>query len=796
MFKNYLKIAWRNLKKNKGYSIINIGGLAVGLAVVTIIGLWIYDEITFNTNHENYEQIARVMVHKTSNGEKRTRYIIPYPLGDELRNTYESDFNYVVMSSGPGDNILSVEEKNLTQHGAFMEVDVLRMLSLPMIYGNHDALKDPNSIVISLATAKAFFGDADPVGKQMKINNSLNVLVTGVFDDLPYNSAFRELKFIAPWELYVSSTDWVRAARDQSMWDNNSYLLYAQISENSEMQAVSDKIKNTIYDNLSDGDRGSNPEIFLHAMKDWHLKSSWKNGEQTNGLMQYVWLFGIIGLFVLLLACINFMNLSTAQSEKRAKEVGVRKTVGSNKNQLINQFFVESFVVTLFASFLAMFFVFLFIPSFNQLADKQIVFPFTSISFWGICLGLVFITGILAGSYPALYLSSFRPVKVLKGTFKSGKSAMSFRKALVIVQFTISLILIIGTMVINRQIDHSKNRSIGYEKSQLIMIEKNTEDYEGKYNLLRDELIKNKTIEEMSESSSPMTEVWNSNSGFEWEGKDPDFDTNIITFFVTHDYGKTVDWNVIKGRDFSRDFATDSTAFVLNEAAVKYMGLENPVGKTIRWGGEEHKVIGVVKNIITESPFEPVKQAIYLIDYSTTNWIAIRLSSANSITQSLAQIETVFNKYVPNVPFDYEFVDAAFAGKFRSEERIRKLSGIFAFLAIFICCLGLFGLASFVAEQRTKEIGVRKVLGASVLSLWKMISKDFVILVAISCLIAVPIANYFMSQWLQSYEYRMEISWWVFGFAVGGALVVTLLTVSFQAIKAALVDPVKSLRTE
>lgn len=796
MFKNNIKIAWRNLKKNKGYSIINIGGLAVGIAVVMIIGLWIYDEITFNTKHENYGQIAQVMVNRTSNGETRTRFIIPYPLGDELRNTYENDFKYVVMSSGRGDNILSTDEKNLTQQGAFMEADVLRMLSLNMIKGSSNGLMEPNSIVISQATADAFFGDADPVGKQMKINNVLSVLVTGVFDDLPYNSEFRELKFIAPWELYVSSTDWVREARDRNLWDNNSYNLYAQISENSDMEGVSNKIKQTIYNHLSEEDRQSNPEIFLHPMKDWHLNSSWKNGVQADGLMQYVWLFGIIGLFVLLLACINFMNLSTAQSEKRAKEVGVRKTLGSKKNQLIGQFFVESFLVTFFAFLLAILFVLLMIPSFNQLAGKEIVFPLTNLYFWLISLGLICITGFSAGSYPALYLSSFRPVKVLKGTFKSSKSAMSFRKALVIVQFTISLVLIIGTMVIRDQIEYSKERPIGYEKSQMVMIGKNTEDYEGKYNLLRDELLKDRAVEEMTESSSPMTEVWNSNGGFEWEGKDPDLDTDIITFFITHDYGKTVGWNVKEGRDFSRDFSTDSTAFVLNEAAVEYMGLKNPVGKTIRWRGENHKVIGVVKNIITESPFEPVRQAVYSIDYGNTNWIALKLRSDKSITQSLAQIETLFNRYVPNVPFQYQFVDESFAGKFKAEERIRQLSRIFAFLAIFICCLGLFGLASFVAEQRTKEIGVRKVLGASVLSLWKMISKDFVILVSISCLIAIPIAYYFMNQWLENYEYRMEISWRVFGFAFGGAIVVTLLTVSFQAVKAALADPIESLRME
>lgn len=796
MLKNHLKIAWRNLKKNKGYSIINIGGLAVGIAVVMMIGLWIYDEVTFNTDHDNYKDIAQVMVHKTSNGDMRTRSILPYPIGDELRNTYGSDFKYIVMSSGRGDHILSVGEKNSTRHGAYMEADVLRMLSLQMLRGTENGLAEPNSIVISKATANAYFGDAEPVGQHMQINNALNVLVTGVFDDLPYNSEFRGLQFIAPWKLYVSSTDWVREARDRNLWDNNSYQLYVQVSEKSEMGVVSDKIKSIIYNNLSEVGKRSNPELFLHPMKDWHLKSSWKNGVQTDGLMQYVWLFGIIGLFVLLLACINFMNLSTAQSEKRAKEVGVRKTVGSSKHQLIVQFFIESVLVTFFAFLVAVSLVLTLIPYFNVLADKAIVFPIANLAFWLICLGLIFITAVLAGSYPALYLSSFKPVKVLKGTIKSGRSALSFRKVLVIGQFTISLVLIIGTLVIRDQIEHSKDRPVGYEKSQLVMIEKTTEDYEGKYNLLREALIQERVVDEMSESSSPLTEVWNSTGGFDWEGKDPEFDTNMITFFVSHDYGKTVGWELIKGRGFSREFATDSTAFVLNEAAVAYMGLENPVGKTIRWAGQEHEVIGVVKNMVTESPFEPVRQAIYLIDYTNTNWIELRLSPSKSITQSLAQIETVFQKYVPNVPFQYQFVDEAFAGKFKAEERIRHLSGIFAFLAIFICCLGLFGLASFVAEQRTKEIGVRKVLGASVLSVWKLLSKDFVVLVLISCLIAVPVAYHFMNRWLQNYEYRIEISWWVFGLAVVGALVVALLTVSFQALKAAFVDPVKSLRSE
>lgn len=796
MLKNYLKIAWRNLKRNKGYSIINIGGLAAGVAVVMLIGLWIHDELSFNTNYQNYDDIAQVLINRTANGQKRTRYTLPYPLGNELRNVYGSDFKYVVMSSFHGDNVLSVDEKSLTSHGGFMENDALRMLSLKMLDGSWDALVDPNSIVISKSTANALFGDVDPLGEQLKLNNKQSVRVTGVFDDQPYNSEFRELKFIAPWDLYVASNDWVRIARDQNQWDNNSYRLYVQVVGSSKMQTVSEKIKNTIYDNVSDGGKRSHPEIFLHPMKDWHLKSSWKNGVQTNGFMRYVWLFGIIGIFVLLLACINFMNLATAQSERRAKEVGIRKTVGSNQNQLINQFLIESFLVTLFAFLLACFLVLLSLPSFNQLADKRIIFPFSNALFWLMGLTLVLTTSVLAGSYPSLYLSSFKPIRALKGTFKAGSSAVSFRKVLVVVQFTISIVLIVGTIVVEKQIRHTKNRPTGYDKDQLIMIAKNTEDYEGKYNLIRDELLKNGIVEEMAESSSPLTEVWSSTGGFEWEGKDPDFVTNFVTVSVTHDYGNTVGWNIVQGRDFSRDFASDSTAYVLNQAAIKYMSLEDPIGKTVRWWDGEHEIIGVVENILTESPFESVKPAIYLIKYNNTNWIELKLSSENSIAKSLVQVGAIFKNHVPNVPFEYEFVDEAFASKFKMEERIRQLSTIFAFLAIFISCLGLLGLASFIAEKRTKEIGIRKVLGATVFNVWKMLSKDFVILVFISGLIAIPIAYYFMGQWLGNYEYRMGIPAWIFALAVIGALIVTMITVSFQAIRAARSNPIKSLRTE
>ncbi len=806
MSKNYLKIALRSLFKNKTYSLINIGGLALGLAIAMLIGFWIHHEKTFNTDFENYERIAQVLMNKTNNGETRTRYNHPYPLAEELRSVFADDFKYVVMSSFPGDNVLSFEEKNLSGYGVFMEQDALHLFSFNMVKGSRNALSDPNAIVISASTAKALFGDAEPIGKTLKLNNDVVVTVRGVFEDLPPNSnvfealgAFHEseeLQFIAPWSIYVGMYDWVKTARNQKLWDNNSYQLYVQISDRSTVQSVSDKIRNTLYDHVPDETKRSNPEIFLHPMKDWHLRSSFKNGVTSGGAIQYVNMFGIIGVFVLLLACINFMNLSTARAQKRAKEVGIRKTVGSNKNQLVGQFLFESLLVTFCAFVLACALVWLLLPAFNQLSEKQLVFPLKKPLFWCFGMGLVLITSLLAGSYPALYLSSFRPVKVLKGSISTGKSALSFRKALVVIQFMVSIILVSGTIIVNKQIQHSKDRPIGYDKKGLIMVERTTNDFEGKYNTLREALQASGAVIEMAESSSPMTEVWHSNGGYDWEGKDPDFTTNIVSFYVSHDYGETVGWDIEEGRNFSREFSSDSTAYVLNQAAVEYMGLQNPVGKTIRWYDGEHEVIGVVNDMLTESPFEPVKPAIYSIDYQEGNWINLKLEPSKSLSESLAQIKTVFERFAPNVPFEYQFVDDAFGNKFKTEERMRKLSGIFSILAIFISCLGLFGLSTFIAESRTKEIGIRKVLGASILSLFKMLSREFVFLILVSGLIAIPVAYYVMQQWLENYTYRVGIPWWIFGVAIACVVLIGLFTISYQASRAAIVNPIKSLRTE
>ncbi|WP_028664149.1 ABC transporter permease [Runella zeae] len=800
MLRNYFKIAFRNLVKNTGYSVINIGGLAVGMAVAMMIGLWIYDELSYDKYHQHYDKLAQVMQHQTFNGRKGTERSIPMPLEAELRAKYGSDFKHLAMATWGGDRILTYGETKITRSGNYMDVDMPRMLSLKMLKGNYDGLKELNSVLLSESTAQSLFGSENPMGKVMRIDNKLDVKVTGVYEDLPFNTSANDLKFIAPWKLYVSSQKWVQRALEDGQWDNNSFQLFAQIADHADMDKLSAKIKNTKLDKVSAEEKKFKAEIFLHPMSDWHLRSNWEEGVKTGGFIQYVWLFAIVGLFVLLLACINFMNLSTARSEKRAKEVGIRKAVGSIRAQLINQFFSESFLVVILAFVGAVVLALIVLPLFNEVTDKKMIFPWTEPMFWLVSIGFIFLTGILAGSYPALYLSSFQPVKVLKGTFKAGRFASIPRQVLVVVQFTVSITLTIGTLIVYRQIQHTKDRPMGYNNDGLIMMQMMSPDFYGKYDLLRTELKNKGAIVEMAESSSPLTGVWSNNGGFHWEGQDPSLQPEFATIWVTHDFGKTVGWQFKEGRDFSRDFSTDTAAIVINEAAVKFMGIKNPVGKVVQWGqgkdAEYFTIVGVIKDMLMESPYEPVKQTIYMMNYENVNWMTMKLNPMRSASESVAMIEATFKKHLPAAPFDYKFVDQEFGKKFQSEERIGKLAAIFALLAVFISCLGLFGLASFVAEQRTKEIGVRKVLGASVFNLWGMLSKDFVVLVVISCLIAMPIAYYFLSDWLQDYKYHTEIPWWIFVAAILGALAITLLTVSYQSIRAALANPVKSLKSE
>ncbi|WP_282160269.1 ABC transporter permease [Ulvibacterium marinum] len=799
MFKNYLKIAWRNLKKNKGYSAINIGGLALGMAVTLIIGLWIQDELTHNSYFKNKDRIAQVFQSQTFNGQIGTGPAIPRPLETAFRDGYADNFEHLVMSSWTTSQYLKYKEISLSRTGNFMQAEAPEMLDLTILKGEKDGLREINSIMLSESAAEALFGKEDPIGKIIEVNSQYDMMVTSVYEDIPANNSFHDTQFVMPWEKYITTQEWVKNAIE--FWGNNSFQMFVQIADNTSMEQVTANIRD-VKKNADEDNAEFNPQLFLFPMTEWYLRGNFENGKQVGGRVKYVWLFGIIGAFVLLLACINFMNLSTARSEKRSKEVGIRKSIGSQRNQLIYQFLSESFLVVLFAFLLSIALVLLSLNGFNELARKEIEFPWANSSFWIVSIVFIAFTALLAGSYPALYLSSFRPVDVLKGTFKAGRYAGLPRKILVVLQFTVSVAFIIGTVIVMQQINHAKNRPIGYDKEGLVQIPTFSQDFEGKYDLMRNEFLATGAVVEMSSSSSPTTRIWSNRNGFDWEGKPEGFQEDLAWTEVSWEYAKSLDLKIVQGRDFSREFASDSNAVLLNQTAVKYMGITDPIGKFLKDNDEDDpdpplRIIGVVEDMIAQSPYEPVKQGVYVFDKNgNSSFYNLRLNPKQSANQSIATIERVFRTHFPNIPFHYDFVDDEYGEKFAAEERIGSLSAIFTALAILISCLGLFGLTSFVAEQRTKEIGVRKVLGASVFNVWNMLSKDFLKLVSISSFIAIPISYYVMNGWLQEYPYRVILEWWIFALAVIGALAITILTVSFIAIRAANANPVNSLRTE
>jgi len=808
MFRNYLKIAWRNLVRNKASSFINIGGLAVGMAVAMLIGLWIWDELSFNKYHQNYDRIVQVVQKEKFLGNVKVWEHMPYRVANELKTNYHDNFKHIVTATATDRYYLSQGENKILQTGQYIEAAAPEMLTLKMLQGSWAALNDPHSVLLSASAAKKLFGNSDPLDKTVNISDTWDVhsttalKVTGIYDDLPQNTQFHETQFFMPWDLYATGNEQL----SRMAWDDHHFLIYAEIQPGADPDKVSANIKDAelkVIGHMNDmgHEVAANPEILLNPMKNWHLYSNFKEGVAESGPVQFVWIVGIIGCFVLLLACINFMNLSTARSEKRAAEVGIRKAIGSARGQLISQFFSESLLVALLAFMIALLFAILALPMLNELSAKQVTIPFTNIWFWLACLSFILFTGLLAGIYPALYLSSFQPVKVLKGSFRAGRMASLPRKVLVVVQFTVSIVLIICTIVVYNQLIFGKNRPVGYSRDGLVIIPMQSKDFRDKYDVLRNELKNTGAVAEVAESESPVTGVSSHNGGFNWKDKDPNTEEDFGTLTVTVEYGKTIGWQFKDGRDFSKEFISDSSGFVINEAAAKYMGLKNPVGEAIHWKSKwlsvdkDYKIIGVIKDMVMESPFNPAKPTIFRLG-GNPNWIFIRINPQLSISSAMPKIAGVFRKIVPSVPFQYSFADDDYAKKFTAEEQIGKLTRFFSSLAIFISCLGLFGMAMFMAEQRTKEIGVRKVLGATVFTLWRLLSKDFVALVIIALLIATPMAWYFMSKWLQGYQYRTPISWWIFAVAAAGMLSITLLTVSYQCIRTALANPVKSLRSE
>ena len=790
MLRTYLRLAVRHLRKNQGYTAINIAGLSIGMAIAIVIGLWITDEMSFDHYAPNHQRLAVGMMNAHSNDNYFTGDVVMMPFGKAISTQYKELFTRTALTDfgKGGPHLYSYGDKNVSGISLWAQPDLPAMFGFQMLQGRADATKDPSTIIIAQSLATALFGATDPIGKTVKVDNSLEFHIGGTYADLPKNTTFHSLQAILPWgnmanNYRLNNTDWK---------DHNGHL-FVELAPGVTAEQATARIKAlpTPYNDF----KNFHEEALIYPLDKAYLYNEFKNNKPDGGRISIVWLFGIIGFFVLLLACINFMNLSTARSEKRAKEVGIRKTIGSLRTQLILQFLSESVLLAVISLVAALILVEASLPFFNGLAAKQMALPWNEPLFWGTTLGFTLFTGLLAGSYPAFYLSAFKPVKVLKGAKTAGRGASLPRQILVVLQFTVSLTLIIGTTIVFRQILFTKDRPVGYAREGLFTVDINTPDLDKHYEALRTELIQQGLAANVAASNMVPTAFQNDN-GIEWSGKRPDQrNIGFRNVNITSDYGKTVGWTITRGRDMSRDFATDSNTAILNEAAVKAIGFKDPIGQIVKLFGMSRTIVGVSANMVSNSPYDSVEPAIF-VGGAYTNKIIVRIQPGSDPHKALAGMEAVFKNYNPSSPFLYKFVDEAYAAKFEAEQRIGNLAAVFTGLAIFISCLGLFGLAAFVAEQRTKEIGVRKVLGAGVINLWGLLSRDFLKLTTLSILIAVPLAWYAMDTWLQSYKYRARLSWWIFAAAGAGIIAITLLTVSYQSLKAALMNPVKSLRSE
>ena len=790
MIKNYLKIAARNLLRNKGFSILNISGLAIGMASAVLILLWIQNEMSHDSFFEKTDRIYVANNRDKFNGELQVWNNTPKILGPTIKANYPEVEDAVRINDYGANFLLTVGDKHLNLHGEFVDSGFLKMFSFPILRGNAaTALTNPSGMVVTQKLAIKLFGTEDVVGKVIRIDSSDNFTVTAVLKDFPSNSSVTG-EYLLPW------TYATRKHIDDDYWGNNSVYTYILLKPGASEAVFDAKIKNITIDHTKNGEK-STTQVFTQPLKDAYLYSKSENGKYVGGRIERVKMFAVIAIFILLIACINFMNLSTARSEKRAKEVGIRKVVGAYKASLIFQFISESVILAFIAGIFALVIVLLVLPFFNQLTGAQLSLSFGNPLYWIIGIGFILFTGFLAGSYPAFYLSSYQPVKVLKGTFKAANALVTPRKILVVLQFTFAIALIISTIIVERQIKYAQQRDLGYSKDHLAFIIMFGDDFKN-YKLIKRGLLSSGAATSVAATSAPITEHWSDSWGFAWPGSvASDSKTDFNIFSAEKDFVATMGLKVLQGRDIDIDkYRNDSTAVLLNEAAVKIMRLKSPVGQSITGNGNTLHVVGVIKDFIVETPYDPVRPMIIAGPSYGYDVINFKLNPALPVEASIAKAEQVFKQYNPQYPFTYRFYDSEYARKFEDEERTGTLAAWFAGLTVFISCLGLFGLATYMAENRIKEIGVRKVLGASVTGIATLLSKDFLKLVIISFVIASPIAWYAMGQWLQSYKYRIDIEWWVFAVAGLLSVLIAIITVSYQSIKAAVANPVKSLRSE
>ncbi|HVU55233.1 MAG TPA: ABC transporter permease [Puia sp.] len=781
----YLKIAWRNLLRSKGFSFINITGLAIGMASAVLILLWIQNELSYDSFHENRARIYECWNRGTFDGKLQCWSSTPMILGPSLKQ----EFPEIAENTRVEDRwyVTSVGEKKVSSHAHVVDPSFLTIFSFPMIQGNPaTALSNVYSIVITEEMAKKMFGKEDPMNKTIRIDQD-NFTVTGILKDLPPNSTF-DFEYLLPWD-YMKKT-----GQDDQNWGNNSVGNYVLLTPGATEAAVDNKIKDITIRHSKGTEQ---QEIFLHPMSKWRLYSNFENGKLTGGRISVVRLFGIIAGFILLIACINFMNLSTARSERRAKEVGIRKVAGARRRSLILQFVGESILLAFFAAVLAFPLVQWSLPAFDTLVQKQLVIPYDNGAFWLSALAFILLTGIIAGSYPAFFLSSFQPVKVLKGAFKKAHARVNPRKVLVVVQFSFAIILVTCTLVVIQQIRYAQQRQSGYDRSQLLY-HWTTGDINKNYNAIRSALLSSGVATNITRTNLTVTNGGSDTWGFTWQGKQVGDKIDFDVLVQDEGLVRTAGFQLVKGRDMDLvNYPTDSTAMLLNESAARSMGFKDPIGQLVQEdNGATYHVVGVIKDFVLRSPFEHTKPLIIEgVKGGYFNVINIRMAAGNT-DRNMGVIEKLFKEYNPNYPFEYHFADKDYAQKFEDGQRVAALTGLFSTLTIFISCLGLFGLAAYMTSSRIKEIGVRKVLGASVLRITALLTKDFLVLVGLAIVIATPIAWYIMSAWLNNFSYRVDLQWWIFLLAGAAAIVLSLLTVSYQAIRAAIASPVKSLRTE
>ena len=793
MFKNYFKTVWRGLWKNKSFMILNVMGLSIGMAATFLILLWVQEELSFDRGYKNTDRLYQVYNRDVNDGVAYTFSSTPNPMGPALKLGYPEIED--VSRTGRDQFLIANKDRQFKPEGMFVDEGFVPMFGFPVIDGDKSGrLKNPGDIYITESLARKLYGNEDAVGKLLTLNDTNTLKVAAVLKDIPSNTSF-QFEFLLPWasydKLYGLYTSW-------TAYNVRTYVL---LKKNADLGQVNAKIKHITAEHTAKEHTTKELTQFLHPAKRWHLYSKSEGGMLTDGAINKVRIFIMVAVLMIVIACINFINLTTARTERKAREVGVRKVAGAGKSGLVVQFLSESIFLSLLSGIIAVIILLLALPAFNRLIESDLRLNFGDSRFWLFFTGIIMLTGVGAGLYPALYLSSFSPVKVLKGRLTVARGKLSLRKVLVVTQFAFAIALIICTLIVKKQMKYAQEREVGYNKEQLLF-----SPIEGQasknYQLIKRELLQNGAVTTVSGSQNAITGYAPNYYGFQWEGStEQDEKTSFYLFNADESFTKTFGTKIIAGRDIDvQKFPTDSTAVLLNEEAVKVLRLKDPVGKKIgrAYGDLDLHIVGVVKKFISGSPYEHMLPMMILgpnpnFSIATLHY---KLNPSRPVRENLAAVEAVFKKYNPGYPFEYTFVDQEYAKKFFSEQHLGILIGLFSALSIFIACLGLFGLAAYMAETRFKEIGIRKVLGASVTEILLLLSKDFVKPILIALLIAAPLAWWVMNKWLQEYSYRTTISASAFILSGGVILLVAMITIITQTLRAAVTNPSKAIRSE